>query len=264
MTRPAPEVSDVAQRWRAELAAGGYERRLGSRADFRRLERISRTWRAIFTATRLARGARVFEFGCGGGNQLVLLGLLGFRGAGIDCSPEVLARCRALIADAERFTGRRLDLQLFAGDFLDFSTPETYDLVFNFGVVEHFLDDGERARATRRMVELCAPGGHVVSVVPSGTHPLRARMKAEGLGGYRVPEVDYTPASLEAEMRIAGAVDVRVLPHNLFGYRLIDPAGGPARLWNRLAFYAGQALPRRPSRFAFRHASTLIAIGRTP
>src|SRR2546425_5062009 len=106
--------------------------------------------------------------------------------------------------------------------------------LFPYTTLFRSLDDDERRRAVGRMFSLCAPGGHVVCVVPSGTHPLRARMRAEGLGGYRVPEIDYTPALLEAEMREAGSSAVRVIPHNLFGYRLLVAATAVPRLRHRL------------------------------
>jgi 2-polyprenyl-3-methyl-5-hydroxy-6-metoxy-1,4-benzoquinol methylase len=256
------EFSDVAQRWRAELAGGGYERSIASVSEFQRLGRLSRTWRNILRATRLPSGASVFEFGCGGGNQLVPLALRGYRCAGIDCSEDVLERCRALVAAAGRFAGRPLPIELHHGEFLRFDTASRHDLVFNVGVVEHFIDADERQQAVARMFALCAPRGHVVSVVPAGTHPLRARVRAEGLGGYRIPEIDYTPALLASEMRAAGAATVRVIPHNLFGYRLVEPARGLRRRWNALVWAAGQLLPRRPGPFAWRHAASFIGVAR--
>src|SRR3989441_11208669 len=254
--------SDIARRWKAELEAGGYERRITTSAEFRRLLRLPRTWRTILKATRLRPGAAVFEFGCGGGNQLIPLALHGYRCAGIDCSEDVLARCRLLMADAERFSGRRLSIRLHHGDFLDFRSAEPPELVFNFGVIEHFLDDDERRRAVGRMFSLCAPGGHVVCVVPSGTHPLRARMRAEGLGGYRVPEIDYTPALLEAEMREAGASAVRVIPHNLFGYRLLVPATAFPRLGHRLVFWGAPPLAPRRLGVPGRDGSSVLCVAR--
>src|SRR4029453_3360544 len=112
--------------------------------------------------------------------------------------------CWRFSAGVEGVVGRPLPIELVEGDFLTFSATGAYDLVFNVGVVEHFLDPQERRQAVRRMFDLARPGGYVVSVVPSGAHPLRARMRAEGLGGYCVPEIDYTAQSLEAEMREAG------------------------------------------------------------
>ena len=87
-------------------------------------------------------------------------------------------------------------------------------------------------------------------------------MRAEGLGGYRVPEIDYTPALLEAEMREAGASVARVIPHNLFGYRLLVPATGFPRLRHRLVFWGAQLLPRVRSRFTFQHAASFICVAR--
>jgi len=254
--------SNVAQRWRAQLASAGYERRISTVAEFRRLRRLSRTWRIILGRVRLAGHASVFEFGCGGGNQLVPLALRGFRCVGIDCSEEALDRCRRLVADAERFGGRPLDIRLHHGDFLHFRGQATYDLVFNFGVAEHFLDDVERGQAVAGMFALCRAGGHVVSVVPSGTHPWRERVRREGLGGYVVPEIDYTPALLESEMRAAGAVSVQVIPHNLFGYRMVEPAVGRRRLWNRLVFLLAQLVPRVRCAFTARHAMSFICVAR--
>src|SRR5256712_6199704 len=112
------------------------------------------------------------------------------------------------------------------------------------------------------MFSLCAPGGHVVCVVPSGTHPLRARMRAEGLGGYRVPEIDYTPALLEGEMREAGGSAVRVIPHNLFGYRLLVPATAFPRLRHRLRFLGGAPLP--PRRFGVPGPHATLVLLRAP
>lgn len=256
------QFSNVAQRWRAELVGGGYGRRLSTPADLQRLRRLSRTWRIILARLALPPGASIFEFGCGGGNQLLPLALRGHRCAGIDCSEEVLDRCRLLIADAERLGGRALGVELHHGDFLRFAGDAAYDLVFNFGVIEHFLDDGERARAVARMFALCRAGGHVVSVVPSGAHPWRERVRRDRLGGYSVPEIDYTAAGLASEMRAAGADRVRVIPHNLFGYRLVAPAAGIRRLRNRLVFLAAQALPRVSCGFTERHAMSFICLAR--
>ncbi len=254
--------SAVAQQWRAELAVGGYERRVETASEFQRVRRLSRAWRTILKRIRIPRGATVLEFGCGGGNQLIPLALRGYRCVGIDASEHVLARCRQFLTDVEKFAGRPLDVRLHHGDFLRFRGEPLYDLVFNFGVVEHFLDDAERYAAIARMFDLCVSGGYVVSVVPSGMHPFRNRMRAEGLGGYQVPEIDYTPTLLATEMTKAGAVAVQVIPHNLFGYLLTAPTSGLARIGNRFGFLVAQLLPRIGCTFNFRHASSLICLGR--
>lgn len=132
-----------------------------------------------------------------------------------------------------------------------------YDLVFNVGVIEHYLKESERREFLRRKLALCKSGGYIVSVVPSGVHPYREEQKQEGWGGYNVPEVDYSPELLATEMREVGAQRVMVLPHNAFGYLLTR---SPKRRWFR---YVGLQLltPLLPLRVMCRCAYSFIAIG---
>src|SRR5881296_22002 len=88
------EISTVAKKWQEVLASCGYENKIKSQKDFSRLTRLSRTWKYIFEATNLERDASIFEFGCGGGNQLVPLAIRGYKCSGIDCSEDVLVRCK--------------------------------------------------------------------------------------------------------------------------------------------------------------------------
>jgi SAM-dependent methyltransferase len=234
-----------------------------SPADVRRFSRLSRSWRTILAETGLRPSRSVLEVGCGGGMQLLPLAVRGYRCTGIDCSPEVLGRCRAFIASVERWTPGPLPIDLIDGDFLEYETEASFDLVFNFGVVEHFIDEDERRRFVEKTFALCRPGGHVVSVVPNGGHPFRDRMRREGWGGYGVPEIDYTPALLAGECRRAGAAAVVVLPNSLFGYLGMDlTAGTFRRRLHRMLFVGAQLLPRIPSAFTYRHAYTLICIAR--
>ncbi|MBI3766234.1 MAG: class I SAM-dependent methyltransferase [Ignavibacteriales bacterium] len=257
------EISTVAMKWREELARGGYERKLGNWKEFSSLRRLSRTWKIILKAIKLKPGSTVFEFGCGGGNQLIPLALNNYKCRGIDCSEDVLVHCKSFIADAERFARKPLGIQLVYGDFLAYSSEDKYDLVFNFGVIEHFIDDHEREIAIKKMFSLCKPGGYVVSVVPNGQHPLRTRMRREGLGGYHVPEIDYNCASISDEMMKAGAEQVLVIPHNLFGYLLIDENISVLRkIFHHLFHYIAQIIPRVRSRITCKHAASLICIGR--
>lgn len=259
MTGDRGHPSSVAERWRQELAEGGYAQRATTADSVRRLSQLSRSWRTILTMCAVSPAASLFEFGCGGGAHLLPLALNGYRVVGIDCSGPVLARCRALIRDVEAVLDRPLPIELVEGDFLTFTSAAQYDLVFNFGVIEHFVDHAERRAAIERMFAVCKPGGWVVSVVPSGAHPLRARVRAEGLGGYRIPEIDYTPELLAEEMLGAGACGVDVVPHNLFGYLLVDPHGGAlVKALRRALYYAGQLLPRTRRRFTSRHAYAFI------
>jgi 2-polyprenyl-3-methyl-5-hydroxy-6-metoxy-1,4-benzoquinol methylase len=228
-----------------------------------RLTRYSRTWKIILKAIKLKSGASVFEFGCGGGNQLVPLALRGYKCYGIDCSEDVLIRCRDFIVDSEHFAGKQFNIQLVCGDFLAYTSQSTYDLVFNVGVIEHFIDDHEREIAIHKMFSLCKPGGYVVSVVPNGQHPLRECMRKEGLGGYHVPEIDYNCTMIADEMIKAGAERVQVIPHNLLGYLLIYPNISTFRKVSyRCLYYVAQVFPRIRSQMICKHAASLICIAR--
>jgi len=248
--------------WQEALKEHGYEPPLLDRRARWKLRTYSRTWRRLYRLLSINPATTFFEVGCGGGSQLVPLALHGHRVAGIDVSTDVLERCRAHARTVEAYAGRELSIELYRGDFLDFSHDATYDVVFNFGVIEHFLDDEERLLALRKMLLLARPGGHVVSVVPSGMHPLRQRQRAEGLGGYDIPEIDYTDALAREEMIRAGALNPRVHPANLFGHLLL-PGGGrrSRRAVRKLAWYCAQLIPPVPSHWTFRNAGTLIIIG---
>jgi len=256
-------ISRVGQQWREALEDGCYERRVRDRQEFLKLEKLSRVWRYILGRIQLPPGASVFEVGCGGGNQLIPLALHGFKCVGIDCSEAVLSRFQLFLSDVEGFAGHRLNVELIQGDFLSYEGMTQYDLVFNVGVVEHFLDDHERAAFIENKLRLCKPGGYVVSMVPNGQHPLRDRMRKERLGGYCVPEIDYSPEMMELEMTKAGATDVTVIPYNLFGYLLMDSQRASLkRVMNQFTYLSAQILPRLKVPSFYRHAGTLICIAR--
>lgn len=249
---------DVAKSWQAELRGGGYEPDL-SEGRLARIHKYRRTWRTILRKIRVKPGMKVLEFGVGGGGQLMPLAVNGWDCCGVDCSIDVLRRCRRLCAGVEAFRRKKLNVKLICADFLSFELSCTYDMVFNNGVIEHFLDDRERKKALEKMFSLCNEGGYVVSIVPNGAHPLRRRVREEGLGGYRIPEVDYGCESLARETEEAGGSEVVVIPHNLFGYL----NGLPERkVVNKIIFYLLQLCPRVRTRFTCRHAYSLICIAR--
>jgi len=133
----------------------------------------------------------------------------------------------------------------------------TFDLVYEFGVVEHVLDDTERMEFHRGMVGCCRPNGWVAHAVPNGSHPLRQRARTQRLGGYDIPEVDYTATSLADELERAGLRDVRVYPVNVLGYLMLEPSAVGTAAWA-----AAQLVPRWQNPTLQRHALTLLAVGR--
>ena len=262
---------NVGQEWKKALEKEGYEYRLNENDSCQKLKRFSRIWKRVFRVARINASRledfSVFEFGCGGGKHLVPFALNGFRCVGIDVSPEVLGRAGQYIKEVSGLCGAELSIKLIYGDFLEYQAPGSlFDLVFHVGVIEHFLDDNERQRALQKMFALAKPGGYVVSMVPSGMHPIRQKMKKLGLGGYGIAEIDYTPEIMAREFKACGSADYMALPHNVFGYLLIDDARGLVKLGQKLLYYVVQIIPPRflPYQFAVRHASALIGIAKKP
>ena len=260
-------AGSVTEAWKEHLKEAGYEAPEVTGASCAKVLRLSRSWRRILSATGMAadRPARVLEFGCGGGRQLMPLYVRGWDCTGVDVSPEVIERARTFARGVDAHCSPKGRLHLLCVDFKDY-LPEggPFDLTFHFGVMEHFLDDSERFAYLKKMFDLTRPGGWVVSVVPCGIHPLRAEQRAAGLGGYKIPEIDYSPALLADEMRRCGATSIRVLAHDLLGYLNLKPRAGALRLVEKAAYYAAQAPLFRllPLECLSRHSYSLIAAGR--
>lgn len=82
---------------------------------------------------------------------------------------------------------------------------DTFDLVINEGVVEHWLDDRERLMVLREMVRVTRPGGVVAVLVPNGVHPLIQVWESRLTGSQKAPPMTYYSARrLGAELTEAG------------------------------------------------------------
>jgi 2-polyprenyl-3-methyl-5-hydroxy-6-metoxy-1,4-benzoquinol methylase len=259
---------NVSQRWVEELRDEGYEHHISDVKDCRQLK-LSRVWQRIFKETQLPKSGklRILEVGCGGGLQLAKLAAMGCECIGIDVSQEVLARAENYFREIHGVCGQELDIKLLAGDFYDMDRTELggcFDLVFNFGVIEHILDDSARLKFLKKKYELIKDGGYIVSMVPNGFHPLRNKMKRMNLGGYNIPEIDYDQHLMEQEFKAIGAKQITILPHNLFVYLLIEKKNLFIDLLKKLIYLGMQVVPWSffPQDFCHRHAGSLIGIGR--
>lgn len=256
-------IHDPAENWKKILLNCGYQHHnCETLFDYLYLKRLTMTWRQILKITRLKPPASCFEVGCGGGIQIVRLALKGFLCTGIDVSQQVLERAKQFICSVNHFTKTELPIQLIEGDFMKIDIKKfegKYDLVFNVGVIEHYLNIEDRINFLHKKSILAKPGGFIVSVVPSGIHPFRQEKKFLGWGGYNVPEIDYSSEMLYEEMRAISLTDIVVIPNNLFGYFL-----GRSKCWSdKIAYIFLQLFAIfLPNPLREKYAYSFIAIGR--
>ena len=102
------------------------------------------------------RPGRALDFHCGAGDDLVRLRARGWRVAGCDGSPGMLAAAAAHCPDAELWLGRAEEL-----------TPDAlggarYDLILSTTGGFAYLGDAALVRAHRALVAMLAPGGRMV------------------------------------------------------------------------------------------------------
>ncbi len=110
------------------------------------------------------RGTRILEIGCAPGRLLaVAANMAQAPVAGLDYSPSGLEASRRL------FAALKVEADLRQEDVFQTSlAPESFDLVYSLGVIEHFEDP--RA-IVKRHLDLVAPGGSAVIAVPNYRGP---------------------------------------------------------------------------------------------
>jgi len=155
---------------------------------------------------------RVLEAGCGTGMFGLSLALLGCQVDAFDYNEPALVVARHLEIKARQ---ARADMQIhfYQGNLLSIGArADTYDLVFNQGVVEYFVDDAQRAQALREMVRVTRPGGWVVVIDQHTGHPFRSMWRCLGWGGYtrQPPMVTYTPNIMARELTQTGLTQIRL------------------------------------------------------
>jgi SAM-dependent methyltransferase len=132
-------------------------------------------------------GSRVLEAGCGSGGVTLELAKRGTHATLLDISKTSIQVSARRFARADT-PGAFVQGDLFALPFRD----DSFDCVWNAGVIEHFLLDQQRT-ALSEMVRVCKPGGRIVILVPwrgAALYRLGKRLgerKGEWAPGYEVP-----------------------------------------------------------------------------
>lgn len=258
---PESRVSFVASAWRQRL--GGRDDPYGAQGQS--VSTVSRwakstTFRTVLSRIGTPPPASVLEAGIGSGKFSLAFGWMGYHVTALDCVHEVLAGARqtavsfGLMADRVRFVCGDLDQPPLQAS--------TFDVVFNEGVIEHWLGPKERSRLIATMVKLVRPGGTLCVIVPNGAHPWHERWVANHYPGYESapPMTLYDGNSLRDDLAASG-----------LGVVTVDGLGA----WQSLNLWPHYPLVRRPLAgldrflpgprgFRFRYAMALIGCGQRP
>jgi 2-polyprenyl-3-methyl-5-hydroxy-6-metoxy-1,4-benzoquinol methylase len=117
-------------------------------------------WEHQEAVSELRTSRRVLEIGCGEGAFLQQLGDNGIESEGIELNPSAVA-----IARQKGLPVRRADLHELSRE-----TPQAFDAVCSFQVLEHVVDPREFLESA---VRLTRPGGKLIVAVPNQASFLR-------------------------------------------------------------------------------------------
>ena len=104
--------------------------------------------------SRLPKGARILDVGCGSGRFSINASKLGFAVTGIDIVPEAIAVCK------KRAKDEKLSARFFVKDITTEVLSEEFDYVFCPRFVINAISTGEhRKKAIENMYQMCKTGG---------------------------------------------------------------------------------------------------------
>lgn len=154
---------------------------------------------------KLKKGDRVLEAGCGSGKLSVVLATMGYQVTAMDFSKTMLKNVLNLKNQAENHFGK-IDLEAVQGDLGDLKLKDKYKLVFNEGVVEHWLNRPDRVHVIAQMKKVTSKGGTVAIFVPNAANPLHFWWVVSRFSGYTsAPKMTrYSTGKLKREMKEAG------------------------------------------------------------
>jgi SAM-dependent methyltransferase len=115
---------------------------------------------------------RLYEIGCGTGNEAIYLGTQGYYVKGIDISEIAIKEAQRRLRQA-RITSGNIDFQV--GDFLqETECQPIYDFILDRRCF-HFFHSVERDLYIQKVGCLLAEGGHLVQIVSSDLEPGKNR-----------------------------------------------------------------------------------------
>jgi len=162
-------------------------------------------------------------------------------------------------------SGHCLDLHAVCGDV--FSLPfsdNTFDLVFNSGVIEHYEACATRIRLVRELCRVTRPNGYVCIMVPNRNHVLDPVWNAlvrnlTDHDEYGIPEQCLTLDQLSGEMKVSGLAVITGEGIDVFDTICHYPTWLPLRV---LAHVAHRTFPRPPQSVRRLFGTRLLVLGK--
>ncbi len=192
------------------------------------------------------RGKTVLDFGCGSGENTLLLTLRGARVVGIDISSDLIALARRRLA----VNGLAGEASLLVASAHDLPLSDaSVDVVFGMAVLHHL----DLAAAARQVLRVLKPGGRAIFNEP--VRDSRVLRAARRLVPYRAPDVSPFERPLTTpELRrfVAPFEHVSVRPFSLPFVNLVNVAPSLRRRFIHLAHRVdGRLLDRVPALAAY-------------
>ena len=155
---------------------------LGTRGPTAARFRADAEWRSFLRLVPPQKNWDILELGCGAGRWCFRLAPRVRFVRGVDLSREMIK-----LAAAEKIKHRMENVSFQKASLLDFSPPETYDLIYFSGVLNH-IHDAEIEPLLQRLLPALKPGGRILSrdsvrpegrKVMTGEYPIIYRTLAE-------------------------------------------------------------------------------------
>jgi len=217
-------MSEIGKLWEKDFEKKRNPFKVESLEDIRRMIEEVEKWdffHKMIEYGKLQKASLILEVGCGTGKACFAFARWGYHAVALDYSKVVvenLLRERELARDLIS-TG---ELEVVQGDAEQLQYGDNiFDLVFNAGVIEHWLNRDERLHVIREMVRVTKRQGTVAIQVPK-KHFMDTWWYFTKYPGFDVAQRNYLPQELIDEMKEAGLVDIELYPFTRRPWQFIN------------------------------------------